>query len=57
MSLDVAYSIEAQDYLDPDRAYDLNWSGIITDKKNSYALVLAAWPKLRALTWMKTFKT
>lgn len=33
MSLDVAYSIEAQDYLDPDRAYDLYWSGTITDKK------------------------
>lgn len=33
MSLDVAYSIEAQDYLDPDRAYDLYWSGAITDKK------------------------
>ncbi|KRV73400.1 hypothetical protein P3W55_11245 [Pseudomonas citronellolis] len=33
MSLDVAYSIEAQDYLDPDRAYDLYWSGVITDKR------------------------
>lgn len=33
MSLDVAYSIEARDYLDPDRAYDLYWSGNITDKK------------------------
>ncbi|ENM5729063.1 hypothetical protein CW613_001376 [Vibrio mimicus] len=33
MSLDIAYSIEADDYLDPDRAYDLYWSGVITDKK------------------------
>lgn len=33
MSLDVAYSSEAQDYLDPDRAYDLYWAGVITDKK------------------------
>lgn len=33
MSLDIAYSIEADDYLDPDRAYDLYWSGLITDKK------------------------
>ncbi|WKE64383.1 hypothetical protein PVT67_11930 [Gallaecimonas kandeliae] len=33
MSLDIAYSIEAEDYLDPDRAYDLYWAGIISDKK------------------------
>lgn len=33
MSLDVAYSIEAKDFLDPDRAYDLYWAGIIKDKK------------------------
>ena len=33
MSLDVAYSIEVDDYLDPDRAYDLYWSGLIKDKK------------------------
>lgn len=33
MPLDIAYSIEADDYLDPDRAYDLYWSGLITDKK------------------------
>ena len=33
MPLDIAYSIEAEDYLDPDRAYELYWSGIITDKK------------------------
>ena len=33
MSLDIAYSTEVEDYLDPDRAYDLYWSGTITDKK------------------------
>jgi hypothetical protein len=33
LPLDIAYSIEADDYLDPDRAYDLYWSGLITDKK------------------------
>ncbi|WMC12098.1 hypothetical protein PU634_06965 [Oceanimonas pelagia] len=33
MAIDVAFSIEANDYIDPDRAYDLYWSGIITDKK------------------------
>lgn len=32
MGLDVAYSIEADDYIDPDRAYDLYWSGVITDQ-------------------------
>jgi len=32
VGLDVAYSIEADDYIDPDRAYDLYWSGAITDK-------------------------
>lgn len=29
MSLDVAYSVEADDFVDPDRAYDLYWSGVI----------------------------
>lgn len=33
VSLDIAYSIEIQDYIDPDRAYDLFWSGLITDKR------------------------
>ncbi|WP_432720757.1 hypothetical protein R0381_002954 [Jeongeupia wiesaeckerbachi] len=33
MALDIAYSIEIDDYLDPDRAYDYYWSGIIKDKK------------------------
>lgn len=33
MSLDVAYSIEANDFVDPDRAYDLFWSGVITSKR------------------------
>jgi hypothetical protein len=33
MSLDVAYSIEADDYVDPDRACDLYWSGVITSKR------------------------
>lgn len=33
MGLDVAYSVEAGDYIDPDRAYDLYWSGVITDKR------------------------
>lgn len=33
MSLDVAYSIEADDFVDPDRAYDLYWSGVITNKR------------------------
>jgi len=32
VGLDVAYSTEAGDYIDPDRAYDLYWSGVITDK-------------------------
>lgn len=34
MSIDVAFSFEVNDYVDPDRAYDLYWSGVITDKKN-----------------------
>jgi len=34
MSLDVAYSLDIDDYIDPDRAYDLFWSGIILDKHN-----------------------
>ncbi len=33
LAIDVAFSIQANDYLDPDRAYDLYWSGVITDKK------------------------
>lgn len=33
MPLDIAYSIEVEDYLDPDRAYELYWAGLITDKK------------------------
>lgn len=33
MSLDIAYSIEVDDYVDPDRAYDFYWSGLIKDKK------------------------
>lgn len=34
LSLDIAYSKEVDDYIDPDRAYDLYWSGIIKDKKS-----------------------
>ena len=33
MSLDIAYCIEVDDYIDPDRAYDFYWSGLIKDKK------------------------
>ncbi|KFF70887.1 hypothetical protein [Pectobacterium brasiliense] len=33
MSLDVAYAVEIDDFIDPDRAYELFWSGILTDKK------------------------
>lgn len=33
MSLDLAFSIEFGDYVDPDKAYDLYWSGVISDKK------------------------
>ncbi|WP_404837126.1 hypothetical protein [Aeromonas media] len=33
MSLDVAYSIEVDDYVDPDKAYDLYWAGLIADKQ------------------------
>lgn len=33
LALDIAYSVEVDDYIDPDRAYDLFWSGVITDKK------------------------
>ncbi|MDR0219546.1 MAG: hypothetical protein LBI71_11885 [Enterobacteriaceae bacterium] len=33
MALDVAFAIEIDDFVDPDRAYELFWSGIITDKK------------------------
>ncbi|MFP1779912.1 hypothetical protein ACLEEB_12150 [Lonsdalea quercina] len=31
MPLDIAYSIEIEDFIDPDKAYDLYWSGIIKD--------------------------
>lgn len=30
----MAYSIDTDEYIDPDRAYDLYWSGVITDKHN-----------------------
>ena len=33
MALDVAFSIEAGDFVDPDRAYDLFWAGVITNKR------------------------
>ncbi|GAB7195779.1 hypothetical protein [Dickeya undicola] len=33
MALDVAFSIEFDDFVDPDRAYELFWSGVITNKK------------------------
>ena len=33
LSLDVAFSEEARDFLDPDKAYEFYWAGIITDKK------------------------
>lgn len=33
MSLDVAYSIEIDDFIDPDKAYELYWSGILEDKR------------------------
>ncbi|WP_455865014.1 hypothetical protein [Pantoea agglomerans] len=33
MSLDIAYSIEIEDFIDPDRAYELYWAGAITNKK------------------------
>ncbi|WP_432216786.1 hypothetical protein ACREYJ_15030 [Pseudomonas kribbensis] len=32
MALDIAYSIEADDFIDADRAYDYFWSGRIEDK-------------------------
>ncbi|NHB91977.1 hypothetical protein [Photorhabdus cinerea] len=33
MSIDVAFSIEIEDFLDADRAYEFFWAGKITDKK------------------------
>lgn len=33
MSLDIAYSLEIEDFIDADRAYDFYWSGLITNKK------------------------
>lgn len=33
MALDVAFSVEAGDFVDPDRAYDLFWAGVITNKR------------------------
>ncbi|CNF87156.1 Uncharacterised protein [Yersinia enterocolitica] len=33
MSLDIAYSVEADDYIDPYRASDLYWSGVITNPR------------------------
>ncbi|WP_210448609.1 hypothetical protein [Pantoea ananatis] len=33
MPLDIAYSIEVEDFIDPDKAYDLYWSGVIRDNK------------------------
>lgn len=33
MSLDVAFSLELNDFVDPDRAYDLYWAGLISDKR------------------------
>ncbi|MDN3699179.1 hypothetical protein QWY97_17790 [Vibrio cortegadensis] len=33
MSLDVAYSIEIDDFIDPDKAYELYWSGMLEDKR------------------------
>ncbi|WP_337073142.1 hypothetical protein [Aeromonas veronii] len=34
MSLDIAYSTDVNDYIDPDRAYEFYWSGLIKDKRN-----------------------
>ena len=34
MPLDIAISTDTNDYIDPDRAYDLYWAGIIKSKKN-----------------------
>ncbi|MEX0445702.1 hypothetical protein [Xenorhabdus sp. SGI246] len=33
MSLDVAYSLEIEDFIDADRAYEFYWAGLITSKK------------------------
>ncbi|WP_312179835.1 hypothetical protein [Pantoea sp. CTOTU46764] len=33
MSLDVAYSLEIEDFIDADKAYEFYWSGLITNKK------------------------
>ncbi len=33
MSLDVAYSVEINDFIDPDKAYELYWSGMLDDKR------------------------
>ncbi|EOX3449132.1 hypothetical protein ACPFUP_003661 [Vibrio cholerae] len=35
MSLDVAYSLEIDDFIDPDKAYELFWSGMLEDKSNA----------------------
>ncbi|CAM3557764.1 hypothetical protein ABLA30_20965 [Xenorhabdus nematophila] len=34
MSLDIAYSTEIDDFIDPDRAYEYFWAGILKDKKS-----------------------
>lgn len=33
MPLDVAYSLEIEDFIDADKAYEFYWSGLITNKK------------------------
>ncbi|MDE9485274.1 hypothetical protein [Xenorhabdus bovienii] len=34
MSLDIAYSTEINEFIDPDRAYEYFWAGILKDKKS-----------------------
>lgn len=33
LALDIAYCIETEDFIDPDRAYDLFWADVIRDKR------------------------
>lgn len=49
MSLDIAYSLEIDEYIDPDKAHDLYWKGDIKNKKkficpgtNCYAQITCA---------------
>ncbi|WP_244922687.1 hypothetical protein [Xenorhabdus cabanillasii] len=49
MSLDIAYSTEIDDFIDPDRAYEYFWAGKLTNKRsficpgeNCYAQVTCA---------------